>query len=118
MEAHVVLKPVALAVRHREALARAVGQLACALRIQLAFRSNQSDGCHHRNGGKEKEAMATFTIDSENNITGYAPGEAIPDGDAERFTTESELAQLAAQWPAARQVEGRENPAYTDRFCS
>src|SRR6202163_2070393 len=57
------------------------------------------------NGGKEKETMATFTIDSENNITGYAPGEAVPDNDAEQFTTEGELAQLAAQWPAARLVE-------------
>jgi hypothetical protein len=49
--------------------------------------------------------MATFTIDSENNITGYASGEAIPDNDSERFTTESELAILAAQWSAARLVE-------------
>ena len=49
--------------------------------------------------------MATFTIDSDNNITGYAPGEAILDNDSERFTTESELAQLAAQWPSARLVE-------------
>jgi hypothetical protein len=49
--------------------------------------------------------MATFTIDSDNNITGYSPGEAIPDGNKERFTTESELAELAAQWPAARLVE-------------
>jgi hypothetical protein len=31
--------------------------------------------------------MATFTIDSENNITAYGPGEAIPDGNTERFTT-------------------------------
>jgi hypothetical protein len=52
-----------------------------------------------------RETMATFTIDSENNITGYASGEAVPDGNTERFTTESELAQLAAQWPAARLVE-------------
>ena len=43
--------------------------------------------------------MATFTIDSENKITGYAPGEAVPEGSAERFTTEGELAELAAQWP-------------------
>src|SRR6202023_1136078 len=57
------------------------------------------------NGGKEKETMATFTIDNENNITGYAPGEAIPDNDSEQFTTESALAQLAAQWPAMRLVE-------------
>jgi hypothetical protein len=27
------------------------------------------------NGGKEKETMATFTIDNDNNITGYAPGD-------------------------------------------
>jgi hypothetical protein len=49
--------------------------------------------------------MATFTIDSENKITGYAPGEAVPEGNAERFTTEGELAELAAHWPAARLVE-------------
>jgi hypothetical protein len=52
-----------------------------------------------------EETMATFTIDSDNNITGYASGEAVPDGNTERFTTDSELAQLAAQWPAARLVE-------------
>jgi hypothetical protein len=54
---------------------------------------------------RRKKTMATFTIDSENNITGYASGEAIPDGSIERFTTKSELATLAAQWPAARLVE-------------
>ena len=49
--------------------------------------------------------MATFMIDSDNNITGYGPGETIPDGNTERFTTENELTELAAQWPAARLVE-------------
>jgi hypothetical protein len=49
--------------------------------------------------------MATFTIDTENNITGYASGEAVPDGNAERFPSEKQLAELAAQWPAARLVE-------------
>jgi len=53
---------------------------------------------------KEK-AMATFTIDSENNITGYAPGAAIPAGRSERFTTAGELAALTEQWPAGRFVE-------------
>ena len=62
----------------------------CCLSIQLAFPADRSDGCHHRNGGKER-TMATFTIDSENNITGYAPDEAVPDGNTERFTTEDEL---------------------------
>ena len=49
--------------------------------------------------------MATFAIDSENNITGYSPGEAVPDGNMERFTTEGQLAELAAQWPSSRLVE-------------
>ena len=31
--------------------------------------------------------------------------EAIPDGIAERFTTEKELDELAAQWPAARLID-------------
>ena len=41
--------------------------------------------------------MATFTIDSESKITGYTAGEAAPEGNAERFTTEGELAELAAR---------------------
>jgi hypothetical protein len=49
--------------------------------------------------------MATFTIDSDNDITGYAPGETVPDGSTELFTTESELLELAAHRPAARLVE-------------
>src|SRR5579859_2971464 len=49
--------------------------------------------------------MATFTINSENKITGYAPGDAVPDGNGELFTTEDELAEVAAHWPAARLVE-------------
>src|SRR5712692_77 len=47
----------------------------------------------------------TFTIDNENNITAYRTGDATPDGSAERFTSEKELAQLAEQWPASRLVE-------------
>ena len=49
--------------------------------------------------------MATLTIDTENNITAYRTGEAIPDGSAERFTSEKELAQLAADWPSSRLVD-------------
>ena len=49
--------------------------------------------------------MATFTIDSDNSITGYASGEAIPEGKLERFTTAGELAELAAEWPANRLAE-------------
>jgi hypothetical protein len=49
--------------------------------------------------------MTTFTIDNENNITAYRPGDVIPEGDAERFASEKELGEMAAQWPAARLVE-------------
>jgi hypothetical protein len=49
-----------------------------------------------------RKRMATFTIDNENNITAYRPGDAMPEGDAERFASEKELGELAAQWPAAR----------------
>ena len=49
--------------------------------------------------------MTTFTIDTENNITAYGPGDAIPEGSTERFTSEKELGELAVQWPAARLVE-------------
>src|SRR5258708_37202641 len=52
-----------------------------------------------------RKRMATFTIDTENNITAYRTGVAIPDGSAERFTSEKELGELAAQWPASRLVE-------------
>ena len=43
-----------------------------------------------------RKRMATFTIDTENNITAYRTGEAIPDGGAERFTSEKEFGELAA----------------------
>jgi hypothetical protein len=53
-------------------------------------------------GGKEKQM--TFTIDTENNITAFAD-EAQADSQGERFSTQQELAELAANWPAARLVE-------------
>ena len=48
--------------------------------------------------------MATFTIDSDNNITAYA---ALPDGadESQSFTNQKELAKLTAEWPASRLVE-------------
>src|SRR6185295_16682775 len=49
--------------------------------------------------------MITFTIDNENNITAYRPGEVIPDGSAERFTSEKDLGEIATEWPASRLVE-------------
>src|SRR3990172_938152 len=52
--------------------------------------------------------MTTFTIDSENNITAFASyKEAKTSGqeDAVIFTTEDELAKLAAHWPTHRLVD-------------
>ena len=52
--------------------------------------------------------MQTFTIDSENNITVFASYKEAKTSDATGaviFTTEDELAKLAADWPISRLVE-------------
>jgi hypothetical protein len=50
---------------------------------------------------KENISMATFTIDSDNNIaTGSPAGK-----NTQSFATEKELAKLAVEWPATRLVE-------------
>ena len=48
--------------------------------------------------------MATFTIDSENNIAAHAGSPANADN-LQSFSTEKELAKLSAAWPASRLVE-------------
>jgi hypothetical protein len=48
--------------------------------------------------------MTTFAIDTDNTITAYLAGEAIPEGQA-RFASEKELAKLSVNWPAERLVE-------------
>ena len=48
--------------------------------------------------------MATFTIDSENNIVAYAGTPASADH-LQPFSTEKELARLAADWPGSRLAE-------------
>jgi hypothetical protein len=48
--------------------------------------------------------MTTFALDTDNTITAYLAGESISD-DYPRFSTEKELAKLAANWPAERLVE-------------
>jgi Protein of unknown function (DUF3489) len=53
---------------------------------------------------KEKDIVATFTIDTDNNIAAHAGLPASADN-LESFSTERELAKLAADWPAARLVE-------------
>jgi hypothetical protein len=48
--------------------------------------------------------MATFTIDSENNIAAHA---TVPTNteNLQPFTSEKELAKLAAEWPGSRLVD-------------
>ncbi|MGD1095767.1 MAG: DUF3489 domain-containing protein [Bryobacteraceae bacterium] len=48
--------------------------------------------------------MATFTIDSDNNITAHAELPAGAD-QSQAFTNQKELAKLTAEWPASRLVE-------------
>src|SRR5438477_9509653 len=49
--------------------------------------------------------MTIFTVDSKNNITAYASQSEITDHDAQTFTSEKDLDQLAADWPGNRLVE-------------
>jgi hypothetical protein len=57
--------------------------------------------------GKESN-MTVFTIDAENNITAFADTElaqAAAGASVQTFTSQKELAKLAADWPATRLVE-------------
>jgi hypothetical protein len=50
--------------------------------------------------------MTIFTIDRDNNITAFASAtEAQSNPEAERFRSATDLAKLAAKWPASRLVE-------------
>src|SRR5260370_33468939 len=51
--------------------------------------------------------MPTFTIDAEHNITAYDTPEAAAKSDASlpRFSSQADLAQLFADWPAGRWIE-------------
>ncbi len=56
------------------------------------------------NNERQRSNMATFTIDTENNIAAHAgtPAEAE---NLQAFATEKELAKLSAEWPGSRLVE-------------
>ena len=49
--------------------------------------------------------MTIFTINSENHITAYGAASEITNKGSEQFTSEKELAQLAADWPGSRLVD-------------
>jgi Protein of unknown function (DUF3489) len=49
--------------------------------------------------------MTIFTIDSENHIAAHGSASEVTDKGSEQFTSEKELAQLAADWPGSRLVD-------------
>lgn len=50
--------------------------------------------------------MKAFTIDAENNIMAHGSAKAAPKPEGtEIFTSQKELAKLAAEWPASRLIE-------------
>src|SRR6266702_4985861 len=49
--------------------------------------------------------MTIFTIDSENHIAAHGSASEVTDKGCEQFTSEKELAQLAADWPGSRLVD-------------
>jgi hypothetical protein len=52
----------------------------------------------------QRTKMATFTIDSENNIVARTGPPASAD-ESQSFSTAKELAKLSAGWPISRLVE-------------
>jgi hypothetical protein len=56
------------------------------------------------NHERQRRIMATFTIDSENNIVAHTGPPAGAD-EAQSFSTAKELAKLTAEWPASRLVD-------------
>jgi hypothetical protein len=49
--------------------------------------------------------MTTYTIDNENNITAHGAKQEADGAQGERFSSQQELADLAANWPANRLIE-------------
>ena len=59
--------------------------------------------------------MMIFTIDSENNIAAHASASEITDKGSEQFTSEKELAQLAADWPGSGRGQASPSPKRVTR---
>src|SRR5664279_384612 len=58
--------------------------------------------------GKERPYMKTFNIDADNNITVFASKKEAAAASAtpfDPFACQSELAELAAAWPASRLID-------------
>src|SRR5713101_8457439 len=52
----------------------------------------------------QEKSMTIFTIDSENNVAAHSSASEVTDKGSEQFTSQKELAQLAADWPGSRLV--------------
>jgi hypothetical protein len=53
---------------------------------------------------RQRRIMATFTIDSENNIVAHG-GPPTPGDESQCFSTAKEFAKLTVEWPVSRLVE-------------
>jgi len=66
--------------------------------------------------------MKTFTIDTDNNITAYTSREAPGNDAGERFSSEEELAKVAADWPistaSSNKIRASIATAWIDRCCN
>ena len=49
--------------------------------------------------------MTTFTIDADNSITAFGTKQEADGAQGESFSSQQELADLAAKWPANRLIE-------------
>jgi hypothetical protein len=73
-------------------------------RIRLPFNPTEVMNVWTANHKRQRRIMATFTIDSENNIVAHTGPQASTD-ESQSFSNEKELAKLTAEWPASRLVE-------------
>ncbi len=80
-----------------------------ALRFRLLVSANRAMNVSARLTVRKRATyMKTFTIDNENNITAFPTtdhAEAAVGAGAQPFTSQKQLAELAATWPAERLVE-------------
>jgi hypothetical protein len=73
-------------------------------RFRLPLRLTEVMNVWTANHERQRRIMATFTIDSENNIVAHTGPQASTD-ESQSFSNEKELANLTAEWPASRLVE-------------
>jgi hypothetical protein len=73
-------------------------------RIGLPFAPTEVMNVWTANHKRQGTMMATFTIDSENNIVMHNGPQASTD-ESQSFSNQKDLAKLTAEWPASRLLE-------------